>query len=272
MKALIDGDILLHEIGWSAQPIDPETKERFVMDWDRAASLLERSLNFMLEDTKSTAFKFFLSDTRWWAEQQGREHIPNFRYERAKTKPYKGTRKSDKPFHFNNLFSHMVNTYGAEVEVGGLEADDAMAIYQTNSPEATVICSRDKDLRMIEGWHYSWPCGKQEAVGPHYTDLIGGLLKKKGLGYGVSFFYYQMIVGDAVDNIPGLKGKGEAFAVKLLQNTPKRVEDLHNAVFSEYSKANCVEQFYEMADLLWIKRNRDEDYLTWYKKQTRWND
>lgn len=42
----------------------------------------------------------------------------NFRNDIAKTKKYKGTRKGQKPFHFDNLTSYMFNQYDVRMQAG----------------------------------------------------------------------------------------------------------------------------------------------------------
>jgi nitrogen fixation-related uncharacterized protein len=42
MKALIDGDILLHEISWSGQFKDKETGEEVLLDDEHVAKLLHQ--------------------------------------------------------------------------------------------------------------------------------------------------------------------------------------------------------------------------------------
>lgn len=133
----------------------------------------------------------------------------------------------------------------------GLEADDALALDQT---EDTIICSRDKDLRIVPGWHYSWECGKQREIGPHNTDSIGSLYKDgdKVIGYGMKFFYYQMLIGDGVDNIPGLHGVGPAKAFKILEPLVT-VEEMEKAVKDMYKERGATKEFFiEQARLLWM--------------------
>ena len=137
-----------------------------------------------------------------------------------------------------------------------------MCIYQC-SHEGTIICSRDKDLRICPGWHYSWECGKQPSVGPVETDALGWLESKKSgatLGYGLAFFYYQMLVGDSADNIPGLPGCGDARAKKLLEGADTEME-LFKRVKEAYKERGMgKEYFLEQANLLWMIQQRGIGY------------
>ena len=273
MLPLIDGDILLHELGWSSEfkdkELDPETGEPsgkvILFDWEKVSGMLTDKINLICDEVDATEPPLiFISDTEHLSKKLGREFIPNFRYEVAVTKPYKGTRKNPKPFHFYNILAHLLFHYNCLISKGGLEADDEMAIYQ-HGREDTIICSRDKDLRICDGWHYSWECGGQRSIGPTKTDTLGWLETKDDgstLGYGLAFYYYQMLTGDAADNIGGLSRCGDVGARKILEGCTTE-GDYFNAVKEAYKKKLGDESratFLEMAQLLWIRQERDKAY------------
>lgn len=278
MTPLIDADILLHELGWSGEFKDKDTGEIVLFPFERVAELLDEKIRLICEDVRATTEPvLFITSSEWLTEQinkekdrSGEEHInfsPVFRYEIAKTRPYKGTRNNPKPFHFYNLITYMRAKYNVVVSTDGLEADDMMGIAQCSAFEdSTIICSRDKDLRMIPGWHFSWECGGQKAIGPNFTDRIGGLFKEgdKLLGYGLKFFYYQMLTGDPVDTVPGLPGIGPAKAFELLKDL-RTEEDIFKAVKNKYievmGKEIAKDYFLEQANLLWIKQKKDKGYV-----------
>lgn len=60
--------------------------------------------------------------------------------------------------------------------------------------EKTVICTKDKDLDMISGLHYNWTKDKE----PYEVSEQQAL----------KAFYSQLLTGDRVDNIQGIKGIG----------------------------------------------------------------
>ena len=211
---------------------------------------------------------------RKWAEEPPREFVPNFRYEVAKTQPYKGNRKNPKPFHFYNILAYMLFKYDTRVSEGGFEADDMLCMEQTKAlaeGRETIICSRDKDLRICPGKHFSWECGGQGAIWPHETDRVGHLkgvykaspktgkmLLDKVLGYGLSFFFYQMLVGDTADYIPGLPSWGSVKAYELLKDL-KTEDELFNAVKNAYKEQlgpEAKEYFREMSALLWMVQEK----------------
>lgn len=194
---------------------------------------------------------------------------PNFREKLAVTKEYKGTRKSLKPFHYNNLLAYMLANYDCNV-ANGIEADDAMCIEQTKGLQdgyETIICSRDKDLRQSLGWHFSWECGKQGSIGPIKVEDYGWLEKRsndKVLGFGDCFFYYQMLVGDSVDAIPGLPSYGTVTAYNLLCSDTSPTDSLgaYELVKGQYQSVygdDWEVHFNEMSGLLWMIRELDDE-------------
>lgn len=271
MTPLIDGDILLHELGWSAEFKDKETGEEVLFNFDRVEDMFEDKIKLICLEVEATEPPIlFLSDNEWLAKQQKREFIPNFRYGVAVTKPYKGTRTNPKPFHFYNLMAYMLGNYEVVVSKDGYEADDEIAMHQyrhwSSGQDNTIICSRDKDLRICPGNHYSWECGGQASIGPILVDRVGFVKRdeeaRKTFGFGLAFFFYQMLVGDATDNIPGLPGCGDVFARKLLEGATTE-EDLYGRVKQAYKDKlgpDAKRHFLEQAKLLWIVQERGKNY------------
>lgn len=267
MRPLIDGDILLHEIGWSSEFKDKETGEEILLPFSTVADMLDTKIEDICSQVNATEEPtiFFTASpdivriANQYEMNKVHTYTKNFRYEIAKSKPYKGTRKQEKPFHFLNIAAYLISEYKYRISTNGLEADDELGIEQVNSKDTTIICSRDKDLRMIPGWHYSWECGKQREIGPHFTDRLGSLKKEgsKITGYGLMFFYYQMLVGDSADNIPGLPGWGPVKAYKLLSPL-KNDGDMWRAICKAYRKEGFSEDYFnEQHQLLWIKQSYD---------------
>jgi 5'-3' exonuclease len=76
----------------------------------------------------------------------------------------------------------------------------------------------DKDLNQFRGHHYNYR--KKEK---YYVSEFAGWHS----------FYLQILTGDRVDNIQGLKGIGPAKGAKLLKDCTT-VEELYQAVFEAY--------------------------------------
>ena len=240
MKALIDADIFCYEFG---NMTDLDTGD--LLAWEITRSLVDDRINSILSAVEATSSVFYLTDSK-----------SNFRNEVATILPYKGHRPADKPPHWAAIRQHLIDNYDAQVQYG-IEADDACGIEQFSTAVAngiggekdcwtTIICSRDKDLKMIPGWHYSWQCGKQQEKKWFVSEEDG-----------IRFFYKQLLTGDATDNILGLYRVGEkASCVKALDSISDEYE-MFQHVAMEYFKRfgyRSPEFIQENAELLWILR------------------
>jgi hypothetical protein len=164
----------------------------------------------------------------------------NYRKEIAKEAPYKGNRTAPKPEHYDLLREYLTLSWGFEM-VDGQEADDAIGIEAYKSEEDSyLIMTIDKDLDMIRGWHYNFIKGIR-----YHVDECDTL----------RWFYTQVLTGDRVDNIPGLKGIGPKKAEKILGEAATEGE-LFQAVLKAYD--NDLARLTEMGQLLWIRRKEGE--------------
>ncbi len=253
---LIDGDILRYEIGfaaevgWAAATEGRETIPPFSF----VEKMLLTRINLMKENIGTTAKpRIFLTEGR------------TFRYDLAVTKPYKGTRVDKKPWHYNNLTVYMRDVLDAEV-VTYIEADDIMAAEHVTCepPFVTIICTRDKDLKQVPGWFYSWELGKQPSFGPELITQQGTLElsenKKKLNATGLAAFYGQVLTGDRVDNIPGLDGCGPVAAYDALNEADVIHKDhgidMGNIVRDLYDNDELL---LEQGRLCWMTRRFHED-------------
>lgn len=255
MRALIDADILRYEIGFAAET---GWQGDQTPPFDYVAHLLDLRIANIMEETKSDSYCLFLSKGK------------SFRNDVAQTKVYKGTRKEHKPYHFKNLTAY-IKGLKTNMVASNIEADDLMCIIQTQemkqNKDATIICSRDKDLRQMNGWVYSWELGRQPGFGPYFVHPPGWLkLDRSGkvaklVGVGDMFFWAQMLMGDTVDNIGAVKGVGPVGAYELLC-TAKTIEDAKMIVVDQYMRRhgdNWVQAIEEMGQLLWMVRELNED-------------
>ena len=256
MRPLIDGDVLRYEIGfaaetgWRAMKQDDEALPPF----DYVRDMLEQRLDQICWAVGATESPcLFITEGR------------TFRYDLAKTLPYKGTRKDKKPWHFRNLTNHMVNVIGAQV-VTYLEADDAITIEHVNSPDETVIVTRDKDLRQVPGWLYQWELGNQPEFGPALITKEGHLRlssdRKRISGTGLPYFYSQCLTGDRVDNIPGVKDYGPVRTFEALGacSTLQHYLDTVIEVYQVECGDEWEEYLTEQGRLLWMTRHLTQDY------------
>jgi len=271
MKALIDGDILRYEIGWGALTgwkAITETEE--VPPFDYVEKLLLQRIASIQEATNSDSYCLYLTEGH------------TFRYDIAKTKPYKGTRKENKPWHFDNLTAYIQGVLQHKT-VSFIEADDALAVDAGKAPKENIICTRDKDLRQVPGLIYSWELGNQAAFGPLLVSDPGWLTlygdanrKPKITGTGFAFFCAQMLMGDTVDNISGVPKIGPVKAYEILspileveteektkQSLMDTVEDVYKdhygMVYYGTEGRTWDDYLLEQGQLLWVVRKLNED-------------
>ena len=168
----------------------------------------------------------------------------NFRYRVATIQRYKGNRvELRKPQYIQEARQYLIDTYKA-VEVKEEEADDAMGYSQR---EDTCICTTDKDLKQIPGWHYQWSTPWHKESFSFFVEPIEGL----------RYFYKQLIIGDRGDNILGLYGisKDSVYCKRI--DALETEQDMFDLVYALYKQrfGNYTEQFLlETGRLLWIRR------------------
>ena len=277
MQPLIDGDILVYEIGSTAQYVDEGTGEIIPRPWDWVVEAIDYKIADICKAVGATQepIVYLTGDEYLWKmKRRVRPSLPiyepNFRIAMAVSKDYKGGRKLDKPLYYNSIRAYLVGVYNAFVAIG-CEADDEMAIEQTRrsqlDPNSTIICTRDKDLRQVPGWHYGWECGRQGEFGPIFYDNIGSIIldrsksQPKIVGGGFAFFCSQLLTGDVVDNIGGLKGFGPVKVYDALGNCETTatllggVRSRYTELFGEDWKGKLIEQ----ANLLWMVIQRADN-------------
>ena len=292
--ALIDADLIIYETAFGAQMKDPDTGEPDIKGWDWVQELLEHKLNLIQEESGSDSSLLFFTNTHHINKNLNRQrvreglpinpYVPNFREALAVTQEYKSGRQEQKPYHFKNILAHLLAHYPCHVDERGLEADDAICMRQYASwkDQDTIICSRDKDLRQCPGLHFSWEMGKQAAIGPLFVDPLGWLEKRNEgaktaagkpkpvtlFGVGAKFFYAQLLMGDKVDSIGGIAGRGPAFAYTLLSDatTERECYELVSEVYIKTHGDDWKIKIKEQADLLWMVRelNVDETPKLWF--------
>lgn len=221
-KLLIDADYLIYGVGFASE----EDSEKFAK-----SRLVETLEDLVYLHLKADSYEAFLTGKN------------NYRYEIAKTVPYKGNRKdAKKPKHYDALRECMITRLGAVI-VDGQEADDEVAIRMTKEPDQYLLVGVDKDLRQIPGWHHNPVKAKTE-----YIDDFEAFKN----------FATQLLTGDRVDNIPGLEGIGPVKAAKALKDA-KTKEDLLRAVWKVYKeKEHGIEYLTEQGQLLWLRRYEGE--------------
>jgi 5'-3' exonuclease len=241
--ALIDGDILVYECGFSS---DKKAKDAGVEHEPIEYCLQNVKLKIkeVMETAGCDEHRIFLTGDN------------NFRLDIAPD--YKANRDaSHKPYWYKEIKQYLIDKWDAEV-TDGFEADDAMGWNQTDD---TVICTKDKDLDMVPGAHYNWSPKRRDNGVYHVTEVEG-----------LRFFYTQCLTGDSTDNIPGLfKLTGHRATAKIKQPLQEMDNelDMWDHVMEVYSDA-CEEKklntkpvsdaFRVSAACLWISHG---DRETW---------
>ena len=172
----------------------------------------------------------------------------NFREQAATIKPYKGNRDpTHKPKYSAEIKKYMTDVWNALV-VTGIETDDAIAIDQFSADDkSTVIVSIDKDLLYgVPGWSYNPRTGVLEYTTPTAAN---------------KFLFWQMLVGDSADNIPGIRGIGPKKASAALDKYDS-MSEWRNVVQEFYKKEygdNWKAAYTEVGTLLYILRRQGEE-------------
>jgi DNA polymerase-1 len=176
-SAAVDGDLYVH--GAANKHNKEDTNEG-------ALSYIERELTFLRDTLELDDWTIFLT-----AGGNFRKDIsPTYKLHRA---------KREKPKYLLDCYRYLYEQWGA-VSERGLEADDLLGIACTENPERLLV-SYDKDLRQIPGWHYDTRNFTLSYVNPQEAER---------------FFLTQLLMGDAADNVQGIKGIGPVKAGKLL--------------------------------------------------------
>ena len=285
MKCLIDGDEILYRAGFASQHkwwdvhIDQEEDDGYVARFQYKKEAVE-----WMEERGNENFTLLFDITieaPGIARYNAKEYIKNildatkaddymiyftgdynFRMDVATLLPYKGNRPADaKPYYYPMLKEFLMKEYKYEV-CDGMEADDGLSIAQYTNlmdnqardyPEPkTIICTRDKDLDMVPGFHYK--NGEIYQINPREGQLN---------------FYTQLLKGDMTDNIPGLyQLTGRRASKKFKEGLQSLSEplEMYNYVRQIYIDAfGCDEEridvdkvLLEIGQLLWMKRTKDD--------------
>lgn len=243
MKLLLDADIICFRGAFSA-----EDDEEFV-----ANARSEGIIRDICQTLGSEDVELWLSGNN------------NFRY--GVYPEYKANRITAKrPRWEKEVKRFLTESWGAQWS-DGCEADDMLGVRQmelTKSPQQgmptipSVICTIDKDLDMIPGWHYNFVKKEKYFVTPEEA---------------IRFFYYQCLIGDTADGIKGVPGIGPKKAERILGEATTQAYDedpagysrrLYNAVVDKFS---CYEEFEMTAKCLWIWRTPNGVWVDNFKKE-----
>lgn len=248
MRGLLDSDLLAYEFGGL------KNEEGEIIPLNFAIKSMHDRITTIKERSGADTLELYITGTG------------NFREKVATILPYKGNRPSEKPKHWKAL-RHELKVNCRAIVVDLMEADDAvsieqyrdlsrfkLALYYDSSIQNwanTIICSRDKDLNMVPGWHYSWEAGKCKEKASWFQDELGGL----------RCFYKQLLTGDSVDNIPGLFRVGPKSPLVSRIDELESESSMYEHCLKQYQDrfGSYADQFIvENARLLWMLREEGE--------------
>ena len=221
---LIDGDMLVYRVGFACDE-EPEKV---------AIQTMANYISEIISDLSEyyTDHKLYLTGSS------------NFRNEVAVSQPYKGSRPARKPVHKDLLREYMLDTWKAELS-DNMEADDCIAIKSTELEYKSIICSLDKDFLQIPTKMYD------------YTKKVMKDIDERS---ATEWLYRQALMGDRVDNIPGIHGVGPKKAEKALADWETERE-LYERCLKLYEENELdADRLYESLQLLYLLRSADDKY------------
>lgn len=235
----VDGDIIAY---WAAGKDDTPTGISRMIAMDKIAQMKEYSgaAHVVVHMTAASSTK---AD----------------RYIIATVKPYQAQRKSGrkpKNWEYLRAFMEMYTGPAFRVKVWATrEADDGIALLAYHALGNDVTATKDKDMRMLPGWHLDWDTLEMVHVPVGTFDLVFN-----GKQYGIKWFWLQMLHGDTADNIPGLprfggKAVGPKTAEHMLSGA---VDEAHARTIVETAYYDCYSEGWcdalvEQALLLWLR-------------------
>jgi predicted nucleic acid-binding protein len=232
---LLDGDLIAYRASASCEPTKakPHLEPPEVAIW-RLHDMIER----ICIATNSQDIECYIGGS------------DNFRY---KIYPdYKANRTKEKPHYLEACRELLVTQYSATI-VNNYETDDALGIAQTKYDGNSRICSLDKDLLQISGWHYQWVQGLSILVSP--LD-------------GLRTLYKQAILGDKSDNIKGFDGSLRSSCPKFVAKLQEPIDvmteekEMYDYVTSVYLDASNTQEALDInMQLLYVLRKEDEYWI-----------
>jgi len=220
--ALIDGDIVTYRTS-----AVNENGSAGLACWQA-----DQLIGSILEDVNATDWHIYISGDN------------NFRY--GLYPDYKANRRDQvKPRFLEAVREYLVRDHGARI-ADGYEADDSIGIGLTKyGSDQCTICSIDKDLLQLPGYHYNF-------VRKEFRSISRSA--------GIRNFYEQLLVGDSTDNIRGCPGIGKAKAPRLLDGCADE-GCLCQCAWGAFAKAGATEaEFIRDGKLLYILREEGDSW------------
>ena len=214
---------------------------------DNIATAISHFLQNIEEDTECIDYRMYLTGKASFRKQISPE--------------YKANRKDTyRPPMLDDAKRIMVEDFGAEYAQEGFEADDevgqiALDYWKLEQEDECIICSIDKDLDTIPGWHYRWPTHNKEGK-------IYFLTEEEAM----HFYWVQVLAGDPGDGIKGIPGIGpkraEAYLIGCLDHSDyyDACEETYKMLLaSKMTESKILGYFEDTMQLLEIGKEGRED-------------
>jgi len=221
---LIDADSILYIAGWN------DFYKCYNTDIELIKMSADKLVSNILITTKATHQLGFFSVGKSFR----RELYPSYKSNRDNLK---------RPDHLKALREYLVKEW-LFIELDYYEADDAVSIC-SNIIENNIITSIDKDVLMLYGAKYNYKKSLET-----FTSMEDAKM----------FFWKSMIIGDSVDGVKGLAGKGKVFAENYLKefNKLEYSLDVFKLYLETLGEIQGIEEFYKNYKLLKILERDDK--------------
>jgi hypothetical protein len=247
---LVDADTILYRVGFSGPPSPAAACAQLGTYIDTIAIRAYRKYGISVTDTSICFITYFLTIS------DGVRYRDKF----SKTVKYKEHRSSaPTPLYMKEMQDFVIRNLNTNVSYSSQrEADDAVSIVARNyygssgNSDKYIIAGVDKDLLQIPGGHYNYVKDTAYSQSASQADR---------------WFFYQLLMGDVADNIPGIKGVGPKKAEKILSkgSTTEQWWDLtveeYAKAYPKHSENELCDMLYERGNMLWIQRRDEQE---WY--------
>lgn len=148
---------------------------------------------------------------------------------------YKAQRSKEIPEKWELTKQHAIEKWKA-IEINNIEVDDAVKITSKNLPNSNIVAI-DKDLLKLKGLNFNWRKNEWFEISEEEEE---------------EYLSRSLIIGDTVDNLKGLPGKGEKFCDKW------KIKKLNQAIYwyiKEYGFEKGLNEFMKNYKCLYILTN-----------------
>lgn len=219
------------------------------------------------------------------------------RWEAAMLKEYQGNRKDKVKPRYLHLMRDWMHTALGAIHHDHCEADDGMSIAQykaiaEGNRHLSIIATADKDLTMVPGLMLNWDTGEitdtDDDFGHIRLKVMSDGKTKKVVGRGWKFFWAQMLMGDAADNISGIpkcytmehlktgkpKACGAVLTYAILENVTNNKDAFETVkqIYKDYGDAEGFKNYRDGSSITWGEAFQSEARLLWMRRDLSMDD